>query len=100
MSRRKLRLGKDAESRTLYTISDQLRMVVDKMCHVAPYGCKSVWELRVPASIRTAYADSLSRHECPQSHAEFAQAWKAWLKENPVEQVRSLNLYIQFRAVL
>ena len=63
-----------------YVISDSVRLIVDKMCYVAVFWGKSVFETKVPASTRAQFS---KLHTAPGAREKFAEAWKAYFRANP-----------------
>ena len=58
--------------------------MVDKMCYVAVFGGKSVFETKVPASTRAQFSKYITDlHTAPGAREKFAQAWKAYVRANP-----------------
>ena len=58
-----------------YVVRDAVRMMVDKMCYIAVFGGKSVFETKVPASTRAQfykYITGLRVHIAPGAREKFA----------------------------
>ena len=69
-----------------YVVRDAVRMMVDKMCYIAVFGGKSVFETKVPASTRAQfykYITGLRVHIAPGAREKFAEAWKVYVRANP-----------------
>ena len=67
-----------------YVISDSVRLIVDKMCYVAVFGGKSVFETKVPATTRAQFSKYITvLHTAPGAREKFAEAWKVYVRANP-----------------
>lgn len=70
--------------RHVYVISDAFRAMVDKMCYLAVFGTKSVFETKVPATTRAQFHNYITDlHSAAGAREKFAQAWKAYVRANP-----------------
>ena len=57
-------------------------MSLDKLCYMSVFGHKSVYESRVPASVRGDFQSYIAGvHK--DALQNFGEQWKTWLKENP-----------------
>ena len=71
-----------------YIISVNFRAMVDKMCFMAVYGCKTVLKAKVPSATRAAFHKLITdRHKTEEARDQFAAAWKAFLRANPTQDV-------------
>jgi hypothetical protein len=62
--------------------------MVDKMCFWAVYGSKTVLEAKVPPATRSAFHKLIvDRHKTEGARDQFAAAWKAYLRANPMQEV-------------
>ena len=70
--------------RNVYVISDAFRAMVDKMCYLAVFGTKSVFETKVPATTRAQFHNYITDlHNADGARKKFADAWKAYIRANP-----------------
>ncbi len=66
-------IGDEPIVRTEYIISAQVLAMVDKMCFLAVYGFKTIFEAKVPATSRAAFANFvLERHSADGARDRFA----------------------------
>ena len=73
---------------TEYIISVNFRAMVDKMCFMAVYGSKTVFEAKVPPATRSTFHKLImDRHKTETARDQFAAAWKAYLRANPNQAV-------------
>ena len=72
----------------VYVISDTFPAVVDKMCYIAVFGTKNVFETTVPANTRAKLYNYITDlHKADGARQNFADAWKAYVRGNtPVEE--------------
>jgi len=76
--------GDEPIVRSEYIISAQVLAMVDKMCFLAVYGFKTIFEAKVPATSRAAFAKFvLERHSADGARDQFATAWKAYVQAHP-----------------
>ena len=76
--------GDEPVVRTEYIISAQFLAMVDKMCFLAVYGFKTIFEAKVPATSRATFAKFvLERHSADGARDQFATAWKAYVQAHP-----------------
>jgi hypothetical protein len=67
-------------------ISPAIRAAVDKMCFMAPFGTKTMFEQKVPVQIRRDFHKYIMRrHSHPDALKKFGVAWKAWLGDHQAE---------------
>ena len=77
-------VGDEPTFRHEHVISDSVRAMVDKMCYLAVFGSKSVFEAKVPAAIRAQFAQFITDlHRGDDNRKKFADAWKAYVRANP-----------------
>ena len=73
---------------TEYIISVNFRAMVDKMCFMAVYWCKTILKAKVPSATRAAFHKLITdRHKTEEARDQFAAAWKAYLRANPNQAV-------------
>jgi len=76
----------------LDVISHNIRAMVDKMCFVAVFGNKTVYESKVPAINRLNFEKYLvERHSTDVAREEFITAWKAWLRDHETATVQDVD---------
>jgi hypothetical protein len=67
-------------------ISPAMRAAVDKMCFMAPFCNKTVFESKVPFKTRKDFHKYImKRHSHPDALQKFGVAWKAWLDVHQAE---------------
>jgi len=77
--------GAEPVIQTDYIISTNFRAMVDKLCFMSVYGSKTTFEAKVPAAVRAGFHKFImERHKGEPAREEFAAAWKAHIRANPI----------------
>jgi hypothetical protein len=85
-------VGGEPTYRYVHVISDAFRTMVDKMCYLAVFGNKTVFEAKVPATTRAQFHNYImDLHKGDAARAKFAEAWKEYVRANPpaLEETRN-----------
>ena len=76
----------------VHVISDAFRAMVDKMCYLAVYGTKGIFENKVPASTRAQFHNYITDlHKGNGARQKFAEAWKVYVRANPPVEEQPRN---------